>query len=509
MNVAVGPLPVPGAGSSPGVAAQDARPPGGGREPAFATALSGALNRSAAERPRVTARAQSGAAGSGEPDAAAEDRDRAIEDAAGAAAALAAHLVPLGETPPAMTVAGAGAGTEAAVAAAGGGDVDAGQARAGLATAPSPGAEVAAALGSDAAADEAAGRAGSEADAAARSAAALDGLDPLFRTRLERVQARMAAEFGHRVELVEGYRDQARQDMLYAQGRTSPGPVVTWTRNSLHTAGRAADVLIDGSYDNPEAYERLAQVAREEGLRTLGARDAGHIELPRDAAAEALATEAKGAGAARVAQVAQVAQVASVAPVARPAEPAVAAPAVVAAPGAAPAADAGAAAPAEQPVPAGLDAAARVSSVLEVAGTAAARPRSHVLLDVQDAAGNPTRIRVDLRGSMLAATIDAADPATAEQLAARLGELHRALERQGIENTQLRVRAHAQPAAEAVRAVGGAEPIASAASTLAQRGDMAAERRPATPDTPDQHGSRDPEADPQRSRREQRQGRAS
>src|SRR5690606_31607341 len=212
--------------------------------------------------------------------------------------------------------------------------------------------------------------AGSEADAAARSAAALDGLDPLFRTRLERVQARMAAEFGHRVELVEGYRDQARQDMLYAQGRTSPGPVVTWTRDSLHTAGRAADVLIDGSYDNAEAYERLAQIAREEGLRTLGPRDAGHIELPRDAAAETHAAEAKAAPNARVARVARVAEVASVAPVARVAEPAVVAPAAAAAPGAAHAGDAGAAAPAEQPVPAGLEAVARVSNVLEVTGAA-------------------------------------------------------------------------------------------------------------------------------------------
>src|SRR5690606_33720182 len=143
------------------------------------------------------------------------------------------------------------------------------------------------------------------------------------------------------------------------------------------------------------------------------------------------------------------------------------APAAAPVPGAAAAGDAGAAAPAEQPVPAGLEAVARVSNVLEVTGAAAARPRSHVLLDVQDAAGNPTRIRVDLRGSTLAATIDAADPAAAEQMSARLGELHRALERHGIENTQLRVRALAQPGAETVRTVGGAEPDAPSVSALA------------------------------------------
>src|SRR5690606_10134283 len=384
-----------------------------------------------------------------------------------------AQMAPLSENPPAEAAAGTGAGVDAVE----GGAADAGQA----AHASSPEAGAVPALG----VARGAGRAGSAADERSSPASLLDRLDPVFRSKLERVQARMAAEFGHRVEVVEGYRDQARQDMLYAQGRTMPGPVVTWTRNSLHTVGRAADVIIDGSYDNPEAYERLAQIAREEGLRTLGPRDAGHIELPRDAAAE---THSAGAGGARVAQVAEVARVAS-------------------APGVAPAADAGTAAPSGGRVPAGLESVARVSSVLEAAGAAAARPRSHVLLDVRDAAGNPTRIRVDLRGSLLAATIDAADPAAAERMAARLGELHRALERQGIENTQLRVRAHSQVGVDAVRAASGAESITPMASTLAQRGDMTGERRPPTPDTSGQHGSRDPDGDLQRSRREQRQGR--
>lgn len=39
-----------------------------------------------------------------------------------------------------------------------------------------------------------------------------------------------------------GNRTQAEQDALYAQGRTKPGPVVTWTRNSNHIGGRAVDV---------------------------------------------------------------------------------------------------------------------------------------------------------------------------------------------------------------------------------------------------------------------------
>jgi len=108
----------------------------------------------------------------------------------------------------------------------------------------------------------------------------LDRLAPAFRRRVERVIERMRSEYGHDVRLVEGYRTQERQHHLYAQGRTRPGAIVTWTRNSLHTRGLAADLLVDGSYDNPVGYARLAEVAREEGLATLGPHDAGHVELP-------------------------------------------------------------------------------------------------------------------------------------------------------------------------------------------------------------------------------------
>lgn len=119
-------------------------------------------------------------------------------------------------------------------------------------------------------------------------------LHPLFRDRLERVIERMASEFGYTVEVVETTRSQERQDALYAQGRQAPGQVVTWTRNSRHTEGLAADLIIDGSWTNRLGFERLAQVAREEGLRTLGPRDRGHVELSRAALAQALASDPDG-----------------------------------------------------------------------------------------------------------------------------------------------------------------------------------------------------------------------
>ena len=43
--------------------------------------------------------------------------------------------------------------------------------------------------------------------------------------------------------VVETYRSQARQNKLYAQGRTAPGNKVTWTRNSKHTTRKALDVV--------------------------------------------------------------------------------------------------------------------------------------------------------------------------------------------------------------------------------------------------------------------------
>jgi peptidoglycan L-alanyl-D-glutamate endopeptidase CwlK len=39
-------------------------------------------------------------------------------------------------------------------------------------------------------------------------------------------------------------RTQAEQDRLYAQGRTLPGKIVTWTKNSRHVAGEAFDFVI-------------------------------------------------------------------------------------------------------------------------------------------------------------------------------------------------------------------------------------------------------------------------
>lgn len=76
-------------------------------------------------------------------------------------------------------------------------------------------------------------------------------------------QAAKASPFAIRV--IEGLRSAARQNQLYAQGRTKPGKIVTWTRNSKHMiqsdgTGHAVDLapLINGAIPwNDKARFRL------------------------------------------------------------------------------------------------------------------------------------------------------------------------------------------------------------------------------------------------------------
>ncbi len=153
-------------------------------------------------------------------------------------------------------------------------------------------------------------------------------LDPVFAQRLDRVVERMT-EAGYQVTITETLRTPERQQALYAQGRSDTGPVVTWTLDSRHLSGTAADVRLHGR-NASAGYALMHRVAKEEGLRTLGARDPGHLELPRPAAPGRATATSRGAqdqpqgiaGIARVAQVATVAAVGRIATVATVAAPA-------------------------------------------------------------------------------------------------------------------------------------------------------------------------------------------
>lgn len=120
----------------------------------------------------------------------------------------------------------------------------------------------------------------------ARSARNLAGCDEHLQ-ELARELLRRLNDEGHRFVVTSGNRTQSEQDALYAQGRTAPGPIVTWTRRSRHIGGRAFDITLfthDGTpcWESP-AYRRAGEIGQRLGL-VWGGRwqtpDEPHFELP-------------------------------------------------------------------------------------------------------------------------------------------------------------------------------------------------------------------------------------
>ncbi len=252
------------AAAAPG-ARSDAAQPTDARAVAFAAMLATRLGAPAAGRPRAGATGLHAAAG--EP-AAADDAEATVPNAPGASADI-----------PALPVPGAAAA---------------------FTPGPVPGALVATGPGEGVTRSETRTTGAPAAIGVRRVSRDPDSLAPALRDRLGRVVTRMQREYGYNVQIAEAGRTQARQDFLFGQGRTRSGPVVTWTRSSNHTRGRAVDVTIDGGYDDPAAFARLRQVAQAEGLHTLGSRDPGHLELPHDMPGELHATALDGESAPRI-----------------------------------------------------------------------------------------------------------------------------------------------------------------------------------------------------------------
>jgi peptidoglycan L-alanyl-D-glutamate endopeptidase CwlK len=101
------------------------------------------------------------------------------------------------------------------------------------------------------------------------------------------------------VKITSTLRDQEMQDYLYEQGRSRPGNIVTWTRNSRHLpygeTGKSIawdfviidtdshlvwDVKADVNDNQKPDYLEAAEIARNLGLKP-GAdfKDYCHIEL--------------------------------------------------------------------------------------------------------------------------------------------------------------------------------------------------------------------------------------
>lgn len=92
---------------------------------------------------------------------------------------------------------------------------------------------------------------------------------------------------------ISGYRSASEQAALYFQGRTTPGPVVTYARpfESAHNFGLAVDLCRDGHLDRrglqpdwrPESYDLLGEEAEKVGLVWGGSwrkPDRPHVQWP-------------------------------------------------------------------------------------------------------------------------------------------------------------------------------------------------------------------------------------
>jgi len=100
-----------------------------------------------------------------------------------------------------------------------------------------------------------------------------DRLDPEFRAKLAVFEKKLALS-GIRAKMVFGYRSKEEQNRLYAQGRTTPGKIVTNARGgySWHNYGLAADYafIVNGqlTWDGP--WKVFGRIARESGLEWGG-----------------------------------------------------------------------------------------------------------------------------------------------------------------------------------------------------------------------------------------------
>lgn len=115
----------------------------------------------------------------------------------------------------------------------------------------------------------------------------LSKLMPALATRVREIISG-GARAGLKIEVVQGYRTFAEQEMLYAQGRTRKGPLVTNARGpqSFHCYGLAADLcpFQQGrpDWDDEKAFDQIGAQATRVGLVWGGVwkkPDRPHVQL--------------------------------------------------------------------------------------------------------------------------------------------------------------------------------------------------------------------------------------
>lgn len=122
----------------------------------------------------------------------------------------------------------------------------------------------------------------------------LTGCEPQVAEKLDRVFAAVEAATGYLMMVTDGFRTAEQQKILYAQGRTTPGRIVTHCDGvhtlSNHQSGRAADCCFikDGrpSWDEHLPWHVYGEAAKAEGFHWGGdwpepKTDKPHVELPK------------------------------------------------------------------------------------------------------------------------------------------------------------------------------------------------------------------------------------
>lgn len=120
----------------------------------------------------------------------------------------------------------------------------------------------------------------------------LVGLKPQLLQVVERAAVLAGEDKNVDFEIVQGNRTQEYQNWLYQQGRTRPGKIVTWTKNSKHIGGGAIDfAALDSAGKitwDAKLYPQIASIFQKASNQlgvgiTWGGqwtnKDWGHIEL--------------------------------------------------------------------------------------------------------------------------------------------------------------------------------------------------------------------------------------
>lgn len=105
-----------------------------------------------------------------------------------------------------------------------------------------------------------------------------------FGAKLKILVANMA-KIGHPAKVIETIRTRQRQQWLYASGRTRPGRILTYTMESRHLVGKAADCMpASGNWNDKVFFKKLEIEAKKIGLETLARiGDYGHVQWTANA----------------------------------------------------------------------------------------------------------------------------------------------------------------------------------------------------------------------------------